>query len=103
MRVLDEGRYRAEGVEGTGADPVTGKCAGLDGSHYGSGFECSAGSPPRLNDGADPAVRVKHKRVARIMRQEQTAGLRLRRRVGPAAGDGLSVPAQQRRGDTSRS
>jgi transposase InsO family protein len=34
-----------------------------------------------LNDGADPAARVNHKRVARIMRQEQIAGLRLRRRV----------------------
>ena len=33
-----------------------------------------------LNDGADPAARVNHKRVARIMRQEQIAGLRLRRR-----------------------
>ena len=34
-----------------------------------------------LNDGADPAARVNHKRVARIMRREQIAGLRLRRRV----------------------
>ena len=34
-----------------------------------------------LNDGADPAARVNHKRVARIMRQQQIAGLRLRRRV----------------------
>ena len=34
-----------------------------------------------LNDGADPAARVNHKRVARVMRQEQIAGLRLRRRV----------------------
>ena len=34
-----------------------------------------------LNDGADPTARVNHKRVARIMRQEQIAGLRLRRRV----------------------
>ena len=34
-----------------------------------------------LNDGADPAARVNHKRVARVMRAEGIAGLRLRRRV----------------------
>ena len=47
-----------------------------------------------LNDGADPAdptARVNHKRVARIMRQEQIAGLRLRRRVRTTVPD----PAEQ--------
>ena len=34
-----------------------------------------------LNDGAPPETRVNHKRVARVMRQAQIAGLRLRRRV----------------------
>jgi transposase InsO family protein len=34
-----------------------------------------------LNDGAPPGARVNHKRVARVMRQAQIAGLRLRRRV----------------------
>ena len=34
-----------------------------------------------LNDGAPPGARVNHKRVARVMRQERIAGLRLRRRV----------------------
>jgi transposase InsO family protein len=44
-----------------------------------------------LNDGADPTTRVNHKRVARIMRQEQIAGLRLRRRVRTTIPD----PAEQ--------
>ncbi len=44
-----------------------------------------------LNDGADPAARVNHKRVARVMRQEQIAGLRLRRRVRTTVPD----PAEQ--------
>src|ERR671921_778553 len=44
-----------------------------------------------LNDGADPTARVNHKRVARIMRQEQIAGLRLRRRVRTTVPD----PAEQ--------
>ena len=48
-----------------------------------------------LNDGADPSAdptaRVNHKRVARIMRQEQIAGLRLRRRVRTTVPD----PAEQ--------
>ena len=34
-----------------------------------------------LNDGAPADGRVNHKRVARVMRQENIAGLRLRRRV----------------------
>jgi transposase InsO family protein len=34
-----------------------------------------------LNDGAPPGARINHKRVARVMRQERIAGLRLRRRV----------------------
>lgn len=34
-----------------------------------------------LNDGATPAGRVNHKRVARVMREHQIAGIRLRRRV----------------------
>ena len=34
-----------------------------------------------LNDGATPAERVNHKRVARVMRQHHLPGLRLRRRV----------------------
>ena len=34
-----------------------------------------------LNDGAPPDGRINHKRVARVMRQAQIAGLRLRRRV----------------------
>ena len=34
-----------------------------------------------LNDGAPPGARVNHKRVARVMREAQIAGLRLRRRV----------------------
>jgi transposase InsO family protein len=48
-----------------------------------------------LNDGADPSAdptaRVNHKRVARIMGQEQIAGLRLRRRVRTTVPD----PAEQ--------
>ena len=44
-----------------------------------------------LNDGADPTARVNHKRVARVMRQEQIAGLRLRRRVRTTIPD----PAEQ--------
>lgn len=34
-----------------------------------------------LNDGATPAERVNHKRVARVMRGHELAGIRLRRRV----------------------
>ncbi|GAA3756051.1 hypothetical protein GCM10022240_06160 [Microbacterium kribbense] len=34
-----------------------------------------------LNDGATPTERVNHKRVARVMREHQLAGIRLRRRV----------------------
>jgi transposase InsO family protein len=34
-----------------------------------------------LNDGVGPDQRVNHKRVARVMREERIAGLRLRRRV----------------------
>ncbi|RII40861.1 IS3 family transposase [Galactobacter valiniphilus] len=34
-----------------------------------------------LNDGADAAGRVNHKRVARVMRQNDLAGIRLKRRV----------------------
>jgi transposase InsO family protein len=34
-----------------------------------------------LNDGAPPGRRINHKRVARVMRAHQIAGLRLRRRV----------------------
>ncbi|MBD7982941.1 IS3 family transposase, partial [Oerskovia sp. Sa2CUA9] len=34
-----------------------------------------------LNDGAPPAERVNHKRVARVMREHVIAGIRLRRRV----------------------
>lgn len=34
-----------------------------------------------LNDGAPPAERVNHKRVARVMREHAIAGIRLRRRV----------------------
>ena len=45
-----------------------------------------------LNDGVPPGARVNHKRVARVMRQEQIAGLRLRRRVRTT----VSEPADQR-------
>lgn len=34
-----------------------------------------------LNDGAEPAARVNHKRVARVMRERSIVGVRLRRRV----------------------
>src|SRR5699024_3575595 len=34
-----------------------------------------------LNDGVAPARRVNHKRVARVMREHELAGIRLRRRV----------------------
>jgi transposase InsO family protein len=44
-----------------------------------------------LNDGAPPGGRINHKRVARIMRREQIAGLRLRRRVRTTVPD----PAEQ--------
>ena len=44
-----------------------------------------------LNDGAPADGRVNHKRVARVMRQEQIAGLRLRRRVRTTVPD----PAEQ--------
>ena len=44
-----------------------------------------------LNDGAPPETRVNHKRVARVMRQAQIAGLRLRRRVRTTIPD----PAEQ--------
>ncbi len=45
-----------------------------------------------LNDGVDPGGRVNHKRVARVMRQAQIAGLRLRRRVRTT----VPEPADQR-------
>ena len=45
-----------------------------------------------LNDGAPPETRVNHKRVARVMRQAQIAGLRLRRRVRTT----VPEPADQR-------
>ena len=45
-----------------------------------------------LNEGVPPGARVNHKRVARVMRQEQIAGLRLRRRVRTTVPD----PAEQR-------
>src|SRR4029450_10313582 len=45
-----------------------------------------------LNDGAPPETRVNHKRVARVMRQAQIAGLRLRRRVRTT----VVEPADQR-------
>jgi transposase InsO family protein len=45
-----------------------------------------------LNDGVPPGARVNHKRVARVMRQEQIAGLRLRRKVRTT----VSEPADQR-------
>ena len=45
-----------------------------------------------LNDGAPPKTRVNHKRVARVMRQAQIAGLRLRRRVRTT----VPEPADQR-------
>jgi hypothetical protein len=45
-----------------------------------------------LNDGVPLGARVNHKRVARVMRQEQIAGLRLRRRVRTTVPD----PAEQR-------
>ena len=45
-----------------------------------------------LNDGAPPETRVNHKRVARVMRQAQSAGLRLRRRVRTT----VPEPADQR-------
>jgi transposase InsO family protein len=44
-----------------------------------------------LNDGVPLGARVNHKRVARVMRQEQIAGLRLRRRVRTTVPD----PAEQ--------
>ena len=45
-----------------------------------------------LNDGVPPGARVNHKRVARVMRQEQIAGLRLRRKVRTT----VAEPADQR-------
>ena len=45
-----------------------------------------------LNEGVPPGARVNHKRVARVMRQEQIAGLRLRRKVRTT----VSEPANQR-------
>jgi transposase InsO family protein len=45
-----------------------------------------------LNDGAPLGARVNHKRVARVMRQEQIAGLRLRRKVQTT----VAEPADQR-------
>jgi transposase InsO family protein len=45
-----------------------------------------------LNDGAPPETSVNHKRVARVMRQAQIAGLRLRRRVRTT----VPEPADQR-------
>jgi len=45
-----------------------------------------------LNDGAPPETRINHKRIARVMRQAQIAGLRLRRRVRTT----VPEPADQR-------
>ncbi len=45
-----------------------------------------------LNEGVPPGARVNHKRVARVMRQEQIAGLRLRRKVRTT----VSEPVDQR-------
>jgi transposase InsO family protein len=45
-----------------------------------------------LNDGIPTGARVNHKRVARVMRQAQIAGLRLRRRVRTT----IPEPADQR-------
>jgi transposase InsO family protein len=51
-----------------------------------------------LNDGVPLGARVNHKRVARVMRQEQIAGLRLRRRVRTT----VPEPADQRVPDLLR-
>ena len=53
--------------------------------------ELNDGADPSADPSADPTVRVNHKRVARIMGQEQIAGLRLRRRVRTTVPD----PAEQ--------
>ncbi|GEL93696.1 transposase [Cellulomonas composti] len=47
-----------------------------------------------LNAGAEPAARVNHKRVARVMRERQIVGIRLRRRVRTTVPDpdGQVVP-----------
>ncbi len=45
-----------------------------------------------LNDGADPDARVNHKRVARVMREQGLAGLRLRRRVRTTVPDPADQP-----------
>ena len=51
-----------------------------------------------LNDGAPPAARVNHKRVARVMRAHAIAGLRLRRRVRTT----IPEPAEQKVPDLLR-
>jgi transposase InsO family protein len=53
--------------------------------------ELNDGADPSADPSADPTARVNHKRVARIMGQEQIAGLRLRRRVRTTVPD----PAEQ--------
>lgn len=50
----------------------------------GQGGDRAYGAPritAELNDGVAPARRVNHKRVARVMREHELAGIRLRRRV----------------------
>jgi transposase InsO family protein len=51
-----------------------------------------------LNDGVGPDQRVNHKRVARVMREERIAGLRLRRRVRTT----IPEPADQKVPDLLR-
>ena len=48
-----------------------------------------------LNDGAAPEDRINHKRVARVMRAHQLAGIRLRRRVRTT----VPEPADEKFGD----
>jgi transposase InsO family protein len=45
-----------------------------------------------LNDGVTPAERVNHKRVARVMRAKNIAGIRLRRRVRTTIPDKSTTP-----------
>jgi transposase InsO family protein len=56
-----------------------------------------------LNDGAAPEARVNHKRVARVMRQHDIAGFRLRRRVRTTVPDpsGQKVPDLVKRNFTA--
>ena len=51
-----------------------------------------------LNDGAAAGARVNHKRVARVMREHNIAGLRLRRRVRTT----MPEPAEQKVPDLLR-